>query len=149
VDRIEEALQRISEAFDDAPRPSNAELLHEDCYDDMDIVSFYDIAHWREVPDDVVEREYAALSFFSPEGFRHFLPAFLSWVLRHPSSPAAVVDSTIWALTPSVNAPNLQPFALSKFTRLDGPQRAAIVWFLDAMSDHPQAEEGLRHWRPH
>ena len=36
------------------------------------------IGHWRELTDAQVEREYAALSFLSPAGYRHFIPAYLS-----------------------------------------------------------------------
>ena len=94
------ALARIESAFRDAPRPSNDELLHERCMDDNDLVRLYDVAHWREMPDELVESEYAALSFLSPDGFRHFIPAYMLWVLRHPGAADAVVDSTIWALSP-------------------------------------------------
>ena len=94
------ALAQIEDAFADAPRPPNEALLHEQCMDDNDIVYLYPVEHWRDMPDELVESEYAALSFLSPEGFRHFIPAYMSFALRRLDSGAAAVDSTIWSLAP-------------------------------------------------
>jgi len=149
------ALARIESAFGDAPRPSNDELLHERCIDDNDIVRLYDVAHWREMPDELVESEYAALSFLSPAGFRHFIPAYLRFALRHLDTGAAAVDSTIWSLSPPrYDDPGLQAFTESKLEPLDDRQRAAAVAFLDAVrelgDEHvaAEAELALRWWRP-
>jgi hypothetical protein len=43
--------------------------------------------------------EYAALSFPSPDGFRHFIPAYMGFTLRHLEGGAVAVDSTIWSLS--------------------------------------------------
>src|SRR5829696_7149310 len=52
--------------------------------DDNDIARLYPIAHWQDMPDDLVESEYAALSFLSPRR----LPPLHSGVygLRAPPS---------------------------------------------------------------
>jgi hypothetical protein len=97
---VRSTLAQIDEAFADAPRPSNDELLHERCMDDNDIARLYPVANWRELSDELVESEYAALSFLSPDGFRHFIPAYMGFTLRNLESGAAAVDSTIWSLAP-------------------------------------------------
>ena len=43
--------------------------------------------------DEAVEYEYAALFFLAPAGFRHFLPAYMSFALRYQDSGAAVIGS--------------------------------------------------------
>jgi hypothetical protein len=136
ADRLEQALATIEAAFADAPRPPDGELLHERCYDDNDIAALYGVAHWRELDDATVEREYAALSFLSPAGFRHFIPAYLRFALRHLDSGAAAVDSTIWSLSPDrFDDPDLRAFARSKLEPLDERQRGAAVAFLEAVRD--------------
>jgi hypothetical protein len=50
------------------------------------------------------ESEYAALSFLSPAGFRHFIPAYMRFTLRRLGSGAAAVNSTIWSLSPDFYA---------------------------------------------
>jgi hypothetical protein len=92
--------RHIEAAFADVPRPPNDLLLHPQSFDDSDIAALYEIDDWRSLPDDLAVSEYAALSFLSPDGFRHFIPAYMLWVLRHPGAADAVVDSTIWALSP-------------------------------------------------
>jgi len=152
---LERTLATIEAAFADAPRPPDGELLHERCSDDNDIAALYGVAHWRELDDATIEREYAALSFLSPGGFRHFIPAYLRFALRHLDTGAAAVDSTIWSLSPPrYDDPGLQAFTESKLEPLDERQRAAAVAFLDAVrelgDDHvaAEAELALRWWRP-
>jgi len=136
------------------PRPTNAELLHERCFDDNDLVRLYEVAHWSELPDAVVESEYAALSFLSAAGFRHFIPAYMGFALRHLDSGAAAVESTIWSLSPEIyDDPGLGEFARSKFVLLDDRQRAAATGFLETVRTlgdeyHARdAERALAWWR--
>ena len=118
--------------------------------DDHDIERLYAIPHWREVLEAVVEQEYAALFFLAPAAFRHFLPAYMSYALRHPSSDQAVVGSTVFALRPATD--DLREFSLSKFTLFDAPQRASVLAFLEAIaklddSGDPTLAEALAYWR--
>ena len=104
--------------------------------DDNDIVRLYHVAHWREMPDELVESEYAALSFLSPDGFRHFIPAYMGFSLRHLGSGAAAVDSTIWSLSPVIYTdPGLREFVLSKLAGLTAADQAAqaLAYWRDEM----------------
>jgi hypothetical protein len=151
---VRRTLAQIEQAFEDAPRPSNDDLLHERCMDDNDIVRLYPVAHWRDMPDELVESEYAALSFLSPDGFRHFIPAYMSFTLRRLGSGAAAVDSTIWSLAPVFyDDPGIQDFVVSKLATLTESQRDAVVAFLDALGElgddylADQANQALSYWR--
>jgi hypothetical protein len=151
---VRKALGQIELAFRDAPRPSNDDLRHERCMDDNDIVRLYPVAHWREMPDELVESEYAALSFLSPDGFRHFIPAYMGFTLRHLTSGAAAVDSTIWSLAPVFYADaGLKDFVVSKLASLTEDQRAAVIAFLDSIRElgdeylAEQAGKALGYWR--
>ena len=151
---MERALAQIEAAFADAPRPSNEDLLHERCMDDSDIVYLYPVAHWRDMPDDLVESEYAALSFLSPDGFRHFIPAYMGFALRRLDSGAAAVDSTIWSLAPVFyEDANLHDFVVSKLSSLTESQREAVIAFLEAVGElgddyvADQAGQALAWWR--
>jgi hypothetical protein len=145
-----EVLDLIERAFGDAPRPEDSELLHPRSMDDHDIEQLYGIRHWRDVPEAVVEHEYAALFFLGPAGFRHFLAAYMSYALRHPITDQMAVESTIFALRPASD--DLREFTLSKFTLFDAPQRAAVLAFLEAMAklddfSDPTLAEALAYWR--
>jgi hypothetical protein len=141
----EDVIGQIERAFADPPRPADEQLLHPDARDDNDIKSLYGVAHWRDLSDEAVEYEYAALFFLGPAGFRHFLPAYMSFALRHQDSGAAVVGSTVYALTPSQG--DLRAFSLSKFALFDDAQRSAVLAFLEAMAGHEDVDEALEYWR--
>ena len=142
-----EAITTVAAAFADTPRPTNVELLHPECHDDMDIRGLYPVARWQDADDTLIEYEYAALFFLSPGGFRFFLPTYMTWVLEHPLSEAAVVDSTIRALTPQPG--DLEAFSLSKFTELNDEERTAVIAFLDAMTVNKDLEiaGALEFWQ--
>lgn len=144
---MDDVIEQIRVAFASDRRPNDAALLHPECRDDMDLQGLYGVGHWSEVPDELVVSEYAALAFLSAEGFRHFIPAYLLWVLRHPDAGEAVVDSTVWAFLPDLHGAGLAGFVRSKWAALDVEQRAAITAFLTAMLDHHEdAEEALTAW---
>ena len=86
--------------------------------DDSDIAPFYDVSHWREAPDAMVESCWAAPHFFSAEGWRHFAPAFMSFGLRHAGEGTAAVQATIMTLT------GPDDFTASKRALFDDEQRA-------------------------
>jgi hypothetical protein len=145
-----QVVELIERAFGDAPRPKDSELLHPKSMDPHDIEQLYGIPHWRDVPEMVIEHEYAALFFLGPAGFRHFLPAYMSYALRHPVTDQMVVESTVFALRPATD--DLREFTLSKFTLFDDPQRAAVVAFLEAMATFDAfgdatLAEALAYWR--
>jgi hypothetical protein len=145
---MDDIITQIEEAFAAAPRPPNAELLHPQCHDDMDLVGLHPVDHWTRLSDALVVSEYAALAFMSPAAFRHFVPAYMIWVLRHPTSPTAVVDATVWAFYPELYSDDLRPFVRSKWSLLDASQRRAVRAFLEALSDeHDDAGPALTHWR--
>ena len=147
VSATAQVLDEIQRAFADTPRPSDDELLHPSAHDDGDIQALLGIPHWRELADASVEGEYSALAFLSPAGFRHFLPAYMSWVLRHPDSGAAVVDSTIFSLAPS-GEEALRNYMLSKYSLLDAAQRATVISFLRVMANFTDVRNALDHWSP-
>jgi hypothetical protein len=147
---VDALLARIDAAFADATRPPDDALLHPQCSDDNDIKSLYGVPHWRELTEAAIEYEYAALFFLSPAGFRHFLPAYMTYALRHPRSDQAVIGSTVFALRPADG--DLRDFSLSKFTLFDAPQRAAVVAFLEVLAtrDDPAdttVAEAMAYWR--
>ena len=146
----DEALIRIDATFAGVPRPDNGELHHPESYDDMDLQRLYEIRSWRDMTDQDVIEEYAALSFLSAAGFRYFLPAYMRFALLNPDSPQAVVSSTIWALDPNLYSDGIAAYARSKYALFDEAQRAAVVAFLEAMTDSSYGDDALRalqEWR--
>jgi hypothetical protein len=102
--------------------------------------------------DEEVAGSYAAPSFLSAAGFRHFLPAYMCHALRNPDSGAAYVSGTIWHLDPSLYAPTIEEFTRSKFELFDDAQRKAVIAFLQAMlgsAYREDARNALQEWYSH
>lgn len=133
----ESVISLIEKAFADLPHPGDT-LLHSSCQDDTDIRPFYGIQDWREASSQMIEREDAALCFFSPAAFRYFLPAYLIWTLNnYDTSESPTVNSTIYSLDPTSARADLQPFMRSKYSLLSQAQRHAVIAFLEHMSARP------------
>jgi Family of unknown function (DUF6714) len=139
-----DVLSQVERAFADPPRPADDQLLHPDARDDNDIKSLYGVAHWHDLSDEAVEFEYAALFFLAQQGSGISFPRN---VLRpsHQDSGAAVVGSTVYALTPAQG--DLRDFSMSRFALFDQAQRKAVLAFLEAMAGHEDVNEALEYWR--
>jgi len=98
------------------------------------------------VPDAIVEREYAALSFLSAAGFRHFLPAYLRFVLTQDDEGQAVIGSTFASLDPERFGSELAAFQRSKYTLLTEHERRAIGGFVRAFADHEEVGDAVVAW---
>lgn len=81
----EELLQELENAFADAPRPEVETIL----LDEMEIGKRAEIGEifsryaWQEIPAATLYQNAEALSCFTPQGFRYYLPAFLSETIRN------------------------------------------------------------------
>jgi Family of unknown function (DUF6714) len=140
---VEDILAQIDAAFSDMPRPSNDDLLHPSCFADNDIAELYGVRDWHDLADTTVENEYAALAFLSPEGFRFFIPAYMTFSMRHPASGAAAVQSTLMSLSPNYDC----AFTPSKFIHFDEAQRSAVISFLEAMSEYDDVDDAHMFWQ--
>ena len=129
-DDVDRAVAAIETAFGGLAPPGDAALLHPQCMDDNDIAEFYGAPAWRDLPGDLLVRNYAAPSFFSAAGFRYYLPAFMVWALRNAASPEYLAEATLRAFDPGSAGEPLHGFQVSKFALFDAAQRGAVVTFL-------------------
>ena len=136
---------RIEFAFAHVPRPSDMELLAPGA-DEQAIAELEAVEDWHELTDTAVERSAGALAALSPEGFRHYVPAYMRWVSRHgdeqPDSP--VVAATFAALTPDHDEVGTHG---GKFTLLGAEQTACIAAFFDRVANLPGAHDARAYWR--
>lgn len=77
---------------------------------------------WQDVPEADIEHYHWALSFFDAEGFRYYIPAYMTWTLRYAETSDSIsADYTIYAFT------HTPPNDDRQFALLDNVQRRAIV----------------------
>ena len=129
VAKIVNAFQNVTLLGDD-----ECSLLHPWCTDVAAVDDFIDAswnANWQSIPGDVIERNYASLSFFSPMAFRFYLPAFMYHALSCESQGCPVLTSTIHDLTPKKEYPTLRSYFESRVAAFTVPQIEAVLSFLE------------------
>ncbi len=134
---METLVREIGEAFAGCAQPSDDELLHPDCMDDVDVLEFYGGVRWQDMTDEMIVYGYAAPTAFSPKAFQYYLPAYLIWTLNNLDSTEYAAESILLALDPGTEAEMLHDFRKSKFSLFTPAQVAVIKKFLWHVSTHP------------
>lgn len=151
-------LADIRRAFADVSRGEGVSLHEADVIDDYGSAEERAEARkldrdefWWDVPDTNISRFYSALSFLDPAGLHYYIPAYMSWTLRHyETSESATLDSAVYALTLS-NDPTLIDWQRERLSVFTAEQGAVISRFLKFMAEvwddrTPSATE--RFWSP-
>lgn len=149
-DPIENLTEDIRLAFDDRLPPTDEELLHPDCHDDVDILQFYGGVYWQDMDDAMIVYNYAAPTAFSPKAYRYYLPAYLNWMLQNPDSIEYVSEAFLISLDPGTSSEMLHQFRKSKFQLLTSEQKQMIKRFLNHFAAHGDlaelAENALKNY---
>jgi len=100
-DRVRQLIDSVRRAFWDVPYPGDDRLLEEDSsaiYEVEKLQSQDWNSHWANVPDSVIEWHANRLAFLSPEAYRFYLPAFISYSLEKPESSEPVLPFLVYNL---------------------------------------------------
>ncbi len=91
--------------------------------------------HWREVSLETLISNRDHLSFFTPEAFRFYLPAFLIALLTHPNPLDLDVlnENTVSNLSPNYDwgIDQFKEIFEPRVAVLDAAQKKAIKWFIE------------------
>lgn len=83
---------------------------------------------WEDVPDDHIAGSPWSLSHLDPQSWRYYIPAYVSWSLRHPEDRENIIhDCIIYTFD---IGPGLVDYALARFETLTPDQAAAVARFL-------------------
>jgi hypothetical protein len=124
----EAIIAEIEAAFDGVEREDGVTLHEADVIDEYGSPEERQAARledaetrWQDVPDTDIENYDWVLSFFDAKGFRYYIPAFMTWTLRHyRTTDSLSSDTTIYTLN------GLE----DRFKLLTRSQRRAICRFL-------------------
>jgi hypothetical protein len=109
---------------------------------------------WEDVPAAAIEQHDWILSFLDVKGFRYYIPAYMTWVLRNYERTRSLsVDSTIDALRLSADQA-VHAWQMDRFQAFNRDQSKAICQFLTFMAygtnrvDVRAGRDALRgYWR--
>jgi hypothetical protein len=141
-EKAEKIIAAISQAFGKVLRGQGISLHEADALDsyasddqlkqarqlDTDI-------HWWEIAPEQLERFNGVLIYTNAEGFRYYIPAYMTVALRTYQSGSLSVDAAISSLFP------VTPNGSERYALLDDNQKKCIARFLWFM-----ATETDDHW---
>lgn len=99
------------------------------------IVAAFGGKAWWAIDVATAEAQYSALSFFSPDAFRYYLPAFMMACVATSARrlPANVAQSTTFSLTPPREGDPRRERFLAEARGFTPEQRDAVREFLEYM----------------
>lgn len=91
----------IEAAWAGSRYPGDANIFTPHSYDDEGITEYFRGTTWQDHSAVQLRRMSSAISsFFAPEAFHYWLPAFLIAAIREPEELSQGVDALLFALSP-------------------------------------------------
>ncbi len=150
---IKNLVEQIKVAFDETPYPGDDRLCGSDQGDEpAEYALEFRGLSWKTLHPDFLARHYASLSFFTDEGFRYFLPAYLIADLMMPEFEGAWSNANpIFHLTHGLVEDKFDEstndltdnfdwyeIATRKFSHFNLIEKKAIVAYLQYASDQDE-----------
>jgi len=132
----EDVVKQIRDAFADVKRPPDDKILHfPGTGGELWIESFLGSTEkdWNDINPENIGYECSALAVVSPAAFFYYLPAYMTWELRNPSSSSNTVDYTLYDLDLTDRDANTRKIMEDRFSALSETQGEAVLAFLKFM----------------
>lgn len=101
MNELEKVLKQLEDSFADVPMPPEERIVSDASTFDIErsqIRAKFRQRHWRDLSIEDLEGEADALSFFTLEAFRFFLPAFIRVSLLEPLRADLIPDAILGKL---------------------------------------------------
>ncbi|MCC6806719.1 MAG: hypothetical protein IT381_04800 [Deltaproteobacteria bacterium] len=134
---IEPLRKQLLSAFAAVPRPSNDRIALHDCTECAQVRRDYASQAPASFDREIVKVHFDSLPLLSPEAFRYFVVAHMTYALEWPDS--TVAEFVLYALAPK----EFDDFYRERFALFSSEQRHAVIAFLEFMrSQQIDPEEG-------
>ena len=134
-----EVIQQIEIAWRDVPYPGDDNIFTPDSYDDEDIVNYFGGTTWRGHDPAKLRAHSSAFTFFTPEAFHYWLPAFMIAEIENPAEADVIGDYIPWSLS-NKYAPQRWPlFSQAQRNAVASYLRFQIEKFPDCSDDEREA----------
>jgi hypothetical protein len=112
----------IEAAWHEVPYPGDDKIFTPASYDDENIISYFGGTSWRGHEAANLRAHSSAFTFFTPEAFHYWLPAFMIASIQNPEEADVVVDQIPNSLSDS--------FASARWPQFSASQRQAVAAYL-------------------
>jgi hypothetical protein len=120
----------IKAAFAKTPKPGHKLT---DTYDDEGAQEYFEGRTWDGHSTRDIRSHADAMSFFTPEAFRYYLPAFMLAELREPDIADIVGDYVVYKFGPPTKS--WQPSHAARLSLLTTEEKQAILLFIRYMQN--------------
>jgi len=127
-------VQQISEAFADVPYPGDHPLVCEPVWSEGEVTNAFRGRDWHDVDVVTLWTNREALSFFTPQALRFYLPAFMIASLLHPKQADVLPNEVCYTLNPP-KTDDIANFKV-RMAVFNGDQKRAIQAFLMFARDY-------------
>lgn len=93
-----EVIRLIEEAWSEVPYPGDDKIFTPDSYDDEDIVNYFGGTTWRGHSPADLRCHSSAFTFFTPQTFHYWLPAFIFAELQNPKEADVIGERIAWSV---------------------------------------------------
>lgn len=131
--KTEKLARKIRDVFSSNEYPGDDKLVAGDDPECLEIRAAFKGKRWEEVPLPVLDYHYSSLSFFSPEAYRYYLPAFLLASVLSYRAAGMVPGATVFSLTAPRTQGKIMDWFLERIRGLTPSQKAVIKEFLEFM----------------
>jgi hypothetical protein len=124
TERIKILNERLEEAFGQLPVPAPETIVYDSSGEHLECLQVAEVfrgRHWLDINTDELMRERDALAFFSPEGFRFYLPAFARFALLDFDEADLIPMVIVWSLG------RFEDYARRRIALFDNAQRAVLA----------------------
>lgn len=142
-----EVIQQIEEAWEDVPYPGDDKIFTPDSYDDEDIVNYFGGTTWRGHDPIKLRAHSSAFTFFTPEAFHYWLPAFMIAAIVNPEEADVVVDYIPRSLSDGRSSMRWSLFSQAQRNAVAAYLRFQIGKFSDCSDDERKALNDLEQTR--
>lgn len=117
-----EVIELIEDAWREVPYPGDDQIFTPNSYDDEDIGDYFRGTTWRGHSPLALRCHSSAFTFFTPQAFHYWLPAFLIAAIQNPEEADVVVDYIPWSLS--------DQYAAERWPLFSRTQKQAVAAYL-------------------
>ena len=117
-----EVIRSIENPWRDVEYPGDSKIFTPDSCNDEDIVRYFRGTTWRGHAPAELRAHSSAFTFFTPEAFHYWLPAFMIAAIQSPEEADVVVDLIPWSVS--------NRYAAQRWPLFSRIQRQAVAAYL-------------------
>lgn len=134
-----EVIQKIEEAWRDVSYPGDDKIFTPDSYDDEGIVEYFAGTSWRDHTPSDLRAHSSAFSFFTPEAYHFWLPAFMIAEITNPEEADVIGEYIAWSVSDDRGGKAWPLFSRAQREAVTAYLRFQIETFKDAAQDERKA----------